>query len=540
MRLDVGGQRRERRLREVPPVRPVPAREPWERPSGQPWEPPSALELARFLARQEPHALAAARGLLFDDGRGERRARMLLEAWHCGGHVSRGSAMAVGTQGASAWAPLLTDAALVGRSAGALRPQAAAAPSGGLAADLTTPRLGVLAIKVAVPGACVPFSALEAAGLARSSPGQRAVACWDVNEDAVSLALTACARLLADMSPEQRARVARLEYGGESNVDMAKGIKTYLMQLFPEQPELGGVDNVAACFGGTAAVLNTLDFLRASAARGAPGRLGIVVVSDVANMDRRRLGLQGAGAVAMLLGQSDGGVAPPVEILPDPVHFMANTDFFLKPRYSSGIAPHMQGAQSLDAYLTALRHVARRTAERFGDEWSLPGVENVVVHGGLARSVVSSALEAWRQLDGHQLSKPEAERRAALAAQNGEDLGGLYAASAWVSLHSLLEHGGAPVGRGLLFSYGSGCASAMLRFVVHGRPAGFEAMGPALAARAVLSADEVLEMQARHEACHEGRPGQLPSGTRRFEDPGRPRYWLSAFPAEGRMRQYEI
>ena len=51
------------------------------------------------------------------------------------------------------------------------------------------------------------------------------------------------------------------------------------MQLFPTNPELEGVDNVSACYGGTQALLNTLNWLRAGVSS---KRYGIVVATDTA------------------------------------------------------------------------------------------------------------------------------------------------------------------------------------------------------------------------------------------------------------------
>ena len=89
--------------------------------------------------------------------------------------------------------------------------------------------------------------------------------------------------------------IGRLEVGTESNVDMAKSIKSYLMSLLPEDHlDVEGVDNTNACYGGTAALLNSLCWCRET------GKYAIVVATDTAEMDLPQSGWRGASAVAML------------------------------------------------------------------------------------------------------------------------------------------------------------------------------------------------------------------------------------------------
>ena len=74
------------------------------------------------------------------------------------------------------------------------------------------------------------------------------------------------------------------------------------MDFFSENTEIEGVDNINACYGGTAALLNTIRWCRVT------GKKGIVVVTDAATFDEK-IGWWGASAVAMLVGPN-----PAVEI----------------------------------------------------------------------------------------------------------------------------------------------------------------------------------------------------------------------------------
>lgn len=72
------------------------------------------------------------------------------------------------------------------------------------------------------------------------------------------------------------------------------------MQLFPQNRDIEGVTSVNACYGGTAALFNSLAWLES---KQYDGRLAIVVAVDIALYPigpARPTG--GAGAIAMLLG----------------------------------------------------------------------------------------------------------------------------------------------------------------------------------------------------------------------------------------------
>jgi hypothetical protein len=60
--------------------------------------------------------------------------------------------------------------------------------------------------------------------------------------------------------------IGRLEVGTETILDKSKSVKTVLMQLFEQSGnyEVEGVDNINACYGGTAALFNALSWIESS------------------------------------------------------------------------------------------------------------------------------------------------------------------------------------------------------------------------------------------------------------------------------------
>lgn len=70
--------------------------------------------------------------------------------------------------------------------------------------------------------------------------------------------------------------VGRLEVGTETIVDKSKSVKTVLMQLFSASgnTEVEGVDTTNACYGGTNALFNSLNWIEGSSW---DGRYALVV-----------------------------------------------------------------------------------------------------------------------------------------------------------------------------------------------------------------------------------------------------------------------
>lgn len=103
--------------------------------------------------------------------------------------------------------------------------------------------------------------------------------------------------------------IGRLEVGTETILDKSKSVKSVLMQLFGDNTNIEGVDTVNACYGGTNAVFNTVNWVESS---GWDGRDAIVVTGDIAlyaKGNARPTG--GAGAVAMLIGPNAPIVVEP-------------------------------------------------------------------------------------------------------------------------------------------------------------------------------------------------------------------------------------
>lgn len=125
--------------------------------------------------------------------------------------------------------------------------------------------VGILAMEAYFPTRCVPQAALEAAdncaGKYTAGLGQSALSFVDDREDVGSVLLSALSALLDKyhINPND---VGRLEVGTETLVDKSKSVKTTLLQLLGLNANVEGVTSVNACYGGTAALLNSVAWVQ--------------------------------------------------------------------------------------------------------------------------------------------------------------------------------------------------------------------------------------------------------------------------------------
>ena len=169
----------------------------------------------------------------------------------------------------------------------------------------------------------------------------------DDREDINSFALTVVSALLEKYKIDPKS-IGRLDVGTETIIDKSKSVKTVLMDLFESHgnTDIEGIDSKNACYGGTAALFNAVNWMESSSW---DGRDAIVFAGDIAiyaEGSARPVG--GAGAVAMLVG-------PDAPLVLEPIHgtHMSNKWDFYKPDLSSEY-PQVDGPETLYAYLGSI------------------------------------------------------------------------------------------------------------------------------------------------------------------------------------------
>eukprot|EP00850_Spirogloea_muscicola_P003878 SM000016S01866 [mRNA] locus=s16:344893:348687:+ [translate_table: standard] len=150
--------------------------------------------------------------------------------------------------------------------------------------------VGILAMEVYFPPTYVEQAELEAhdgvsSGKYTIGLGQTALAFCSDQEDVISMSLTVVQRLLEKTGVDPKS-IGRIDVGSETVIDKSKSIKSTLMMLFQDSgnSDIEGVDSTNACYGGTAALFNCLNWVEGSSW---DGRYALAVAADSAVVDGR-------------------------------------------------------------------------------------------------------------------------------------------------------------------------------------------------------------------------------------------------------------
>lgn len=348
------------------------------------------------------------------------------------------------------------------------------------------------------------------------SPGPESANARPSTPDIYSFALTAVSNLLKKYEIDTNS-IGRLEVGTETILDKSKSVKSVLMQLFGDNTNIEGVDTINACYGGTNAFFNTVNWIESSAW---DGRDGIVVAGDIAlyaKGNARPTG--GAGCVALLVG-------PDAPIVVEPGlrgSYMEHAYDFYKPDLTSEY-PYVDGHYSVNCYTKALDAAYRAYCQK--EKKLQNGVANGHANGnGVADGPVKTSLDRFDYMTFHAptcklvqksyarllyhdflsnpdssaftevapevrdmdyeksltdkvvektfmtLSKKRFQERVNPAIQVATMCGNMYCGSVWGGLASLVSYidssslQGKRIG---LFSYGSGLAASFCSFKVEG------------------------------------------------------------------------
>lgn len=253
--------------------------------------------------------------------------------------------------------------------------------------------VGIIAMDIYFPSTYVDQAELEqfdgvSAGKYTVGLGQTKMGFCSDREDVNSLCLTVVQRLL-EKTGTNPTEIGRMEVGTETIIDKSKSVKSVLMKLFAESgnTDLEGVDSTNACYGGTAALFNSVNWVESSAW---DGRLALAVCADIAVYaagPARPSG--GAGAVAMLVGPRaalvlDRGVRAS--------HMQHVYDFY-KPDMKSEY-PVVDAKLSIQCYLSALdtcyKLYKQKAAARGSGHVNLGNFDAVLFHSPYCKLVQKS------------------------------------------------------------------------------------------------------------------------------------------------------
>ncbi|EQC31700.1 hypothetical protein SDRG_10493 [Saprolegnia diclina VS20] len=371
--------------------------------------------------------------------------------------------------------------------------------------------VGILAMEVYFPANYIDQADLEqydgvSAGKYTKGLAQDKMCFTGDREDVNSIALTAVKNLLEkyDIHPSQ---IGRLEVGTETMVDLCKSTKTVLMDLFHEHGnyDLEGVTSVNACYGGTAALFNSVAWVES---RAWDGRYALVVCGDIAVYAKGPARPTcGCGAVAMLIGPN----APLVMESELRTTFSENMWDFYKPDPHSEY-PTVDGKFSQSCYLKTLDDCYRRFCvknelagvTKNGKNFDVAANDFVIFHSpynklaqkGFSRIIFNDFLrnpslpqyELLKKWHGAKLEDTYYDRDLDAAARKvsldlwnrmvepscgaSRAIGNCYTASVYINLACLVDTARASLHgkRIMLFSYGSGAVGSIFSLRVP-RPA---------------------------------------------------------------------
>lgn len=264
--------------------------------------------------------------------------------------------------------------------------------------------VGIVAMDIYFPHQFIDQAELEihdgvSSGKYTVGLGQTRMGFCSDREDVNSLCLTVVQRLF-EKSGVRPDMIGRMEVGTETIIDKSKSVKSVLMKLFSDSgnSDLEGVDSTNACYGGTAALFNCVNWVESSAW---DGRLALAVCADIAVYGAgpaRPSG--GAGAVAMLVGPHaplvlDRGVRS--------THMQHVYDFY-KPDMTSEY-PVVDAKLSIQCYLSSLDKCYAKYRNKAGAGISLNSFDGILFHTPYCKLVQKSL--ARLALNDYLMTSPE-------------------------------------------------------------------------------------------------------------------------------------
>ncbi|KAM0024210.1 putative hydroxymethylglutaryl-CoA synthase [Helianthus debilis subsp. tardiflorus] len=361
--------------------------------------------------------------------------------------------------------------------------------------------VGILAMEIYFPPTCIQQDILEdfdgvSKGKYTIGLGQDCMAFCSEVEDVISMGLTAVTSLLEKYEVDPR-QIGRLEVGSETVIDKSKSIKTFLMKVFEDcgNTDIEGVDSTNACYGGTAALFNCVNWVESNSW---DGRYGLVVCTDsavYAEGPARPTG--GAAAIAMLIGP-DAPIAFESKFR---ASHMSHVYDFYKPDLASEY-PVVDGKLSQTCYLMALDSCYNGYCLKYekleGKQFSIADADYFVFHSpynklvqkSFARLVFSDVVrnassvdesvkeklgqftslmgdESYQNRDlekaSQQAAKPYYDKKVQPGTLINKQVGNMYTASIYAALASLVhnKYSSLDGNRVMMFSYGSGSSATM-------------------------------------------------------------------------------
>lgn len=321
-----------------------------------------------------------------------------------------------------------------------------------------TDTTGIASIGLQLPPLAMPVTAL--ADLRGVDPDKYTIGlgCGEMSlcpegYDVVRLAVGAAERALSRFNGSL-SDIGLIAVGTETAVDMSRPLSAWVASELGLSGHVRSYEVKHACYGGTLALRQALEWRLSGAAR---GKAALVIAADVALYEPGDPGepTQGAGAVAMIVDDARvARVAPASYPYSEPAF-----DFW---RPVGHAFPLVEGALSLDCYMRATESCFREMiGERDGRE-ALEELSALCFHVPFPKMVKKAVSRLGESL-GLSAAQTEALFRDKVdpTMEWNRRCGNAYTASLWISVARALV-GRAPGERIAAFSYGSGFGAELL------------------------------------------------------------------------------
>lgn len=356
---------------------------------------------------------------------------------------------------------------------------------------------GIASLGLAFPSLALPVERLaELRGVDPAKYtlglGCKNIALCAPGEDAVTLAVRAAERALARWGGD-RSRIGLIAVGTETAKDMSRPLSAFVAQELGLSGSIRSYEVKHACYGGTLALRQALEWRWSGAAR---DKAALVIATDVALYALEDGGepTQGAGAVAMIV---DRPLLAQVGVVS---HAFSEPAFdFYRPVGQS--FPSVDGPLSLDCYVRAASECFRAFRDDPSADFRIEDAVAASFHVPFPK-MVAKAVRGIGDSLGWDEGTTAAFLREKVEPSMGwnREAGNCYTASTWISLAQALV--GRAVGTPLLaFSYGSGYGAELL--TVRAGELAAQAAHAAdaeqdFAARRFVTAAEYAELRKHH------------------------------------------
>lgn len=282
-------------------------------------------------------------------------------------------------------------------------------------------------------------------------------------EDPISYAVNAAALMLKSIPAAQKERIELLITATESGLDFGKSLSTYIHHYLGLNRNCRVFEVKQACYGGTAALQMAFNFIASNAS---PGAKALVIATDLSKAAIRGSYVepsQGAGAVAMLVGDQPGVFE---------LDLGATGSHSYEVMDSCRPSPEIETGDSdlsLLSYLECLEHSFAAYASKVEGADFMETFDYLAFHAPFPGMVKGAHRMLLRKLKRAtpEMSDQDFARRVAGSLSFCAEIGNIYSATVYLALCGLIDTADLSVPRRVgIYSYGSGCCSEFYSGVV--------------------------------------------------------------------------